>query len=112
MDKEYAFKIINNYINKLVLNKVNLHSAYLFGSFAKGNNHEDSDIDLALVLDSISNEFETEIKLMTLRKNEEILIEPHIFDKKDFLKINPFINEIVNTGIKINYWKKNVINGS
>lgn len=101
MDKKYALKLINDYISKLLLNKINVHSAYLFGSFAKDNNHKDSDIDLAIVLDKVLNKFETEVKLMTLRKNDETLIEPHIFEKDDFENRDPFIIEILNTGIQI-----------
>lgn len=101
MDKKYAFRITSDYINRLLLNKINIHSAYLFGSFAKGNYHKDSDIDLAIVLDKVQNMFETEIKLMTLRKNDETLIEPHVFEKDDFQIANPFFEEILNAGIKI-----------
>ena len=101
MDKEYAIKITNDYINRLLLNKINVQSAYLFGSFAKGNQHKDSDIDLAIVVDKVNDMFETEIKLMTLRKNDETIIEPHIFEKEDFIKLNPFINEILKTGIQL-----------
>ena len=101
MDKKDALKLTNEYINRLLLNKINIHSAYLFGSFAKGNNKKDSDIDLAIVFDEVLNMFETEIKLMTLRKENETIIEPHVFEKDDFVEVNPFINEILNTGIKI-----------
>ncbi len=101
MDKKDALKLTNEYINRLLLNKVNIHSAYLFGSFAKGNSKKDSDIDLAIVFDKVVNMFETEIKLMTLRKDNETIIEPHVFEKDDFVRINPFISEILNTGIKI-----------
>ena len=101
MDKNDALKLTNEYINRLLLNKINIHSAYLFGSFAKGNNKKDSDIDLAIVFDEVLNMFETEIKLMTLRKENETIIEPHVFEKDDFVEVNPFINEILNTGIKI-----------
>ncbi len=101
MDKKYALKIVDDYINRLLLNKIKIHSAYLFGSYAKGKNRADSDIDLAIVLNKVKNTFETEIKLMTLRKNNETIIEPHIFEKEDFFKLNPFISEILNTGIQI-----------
>ncbi|MEA2043468.1 MAG: nucleotidyltransferase domain-containing protein [Bacteroidota bacterium] len=101
MDKKDALRIIDDYINRLIINKINIHSAYLFGSFAKENNHANSDIDLAIVINKIKNSFETEIKLMTLRKKHETIIEPHIFDKDSFKKVNPFINEIINTGIQI-----------
>ena len=101
MDKNDALKITNEYIDRLLVNKINIHSAYLFGSFAKGNNNKYSDIDLAIVFDKVLNMFETEVKLMTLRKDNETIIEPHVFEKDDFVRINPFINEILNTGIKI-----------
>jgi len=102
MDKEYAIKLINEYVNKLKLNKIDIQSAYLFGSFAKGKNTIDSDIDLAIVMDKVLNKFEIEVKLMTLRKNEETIIEPHVFQKDEFNRFNPLINEILNTGIQIN----------
>ncbi len=101
MDKEYAIVLISKYINKLKLNNINVQSVYLFGSFAKGNNNIDSDIDLAIVMDKVFNKFETEVKLMTLRKNEETIIEPHVFQKDEFNIINPLFSEIINTGIKI-----------
>ena len=101
MDKKSALDLINIYINRLMSNNINVNSAYLFGSFAKGKNNENSDIDLALILDDYFDDFETQIKLMTLRKGEETIIEPHIFKKNDFSINNPFINEIVNSGIRI-----------
>ena len=101
MDKKDALRITNDYINKLLLNELHIHSAYMFGSFSKGDNNKDSDIDLAIVFDTLVNTFETEIKLMTLRKGDETIIEPHVFEKDEFVKINPFINEILETGIKV-----------
>ena len=101
MDKKYALKIIDTYIKRLLLNKINIHSAYLFGSYAKEQNKKDSDIDLAIILYKITNQFDTEIKMMTLRKKDETIIEPHVFEKRDFNRKNPFIYEIINSGIKI-----------
>ena len=101
MDKENAIKLINKYINRLKYNKINIQSAYLFGSFAKGINSKYSDIDLALILDDYMNDFDMQIKLMTLRKGNETIIEPHVFEKNEFDKNNPFVNEIINSGIKI-----------
>jgi|AntAceMinimDraft_17_1070374.scaffolds.fasta_scaffold192339_1 predicted nucleotidyltransferase len=101
MDKKAALDLISIYINRLISNNINVNSAYLFGSFAKGKNNENSDIDLALILDDYSDDFETQVKLMILRKGEETIIEPHVFKKNDFSENNPFINEIVNSGIRI-----------
>jgi len=100
MDKEYAIELIIKYIDKLKSNKISIQSAYLFGSFAKGNNN--SDIDLAIVMDKVFTKFDTEVKLITLRKNDEVIIEPHVFQKDEFNSFNSMINEILNTGIQIN----------
>ena len=101
MDKEFALKLIKSYINKLIINNININSAYLFGSFAKGISNKNSDIDLALIIDDYLNDFEMQIKLMTLREGEETIIEPHLFNKKEFNKNNPFVNEIIKSGIQI-----------
>ena len=94
--------IINNKRKLLGICKKN-DIVYLgvFGSFAKGKGNKNSDIDLALIIDDYTDDFETQIKLMTLREGDETIIEPHIFNKKDFKKNNPFINEIINSGIRI-----------
>ena len=101
MDQKYAFKLIDNYLNRLKSKEISVQSAYLFGSFAKGSFHKDSDIDLAIVFDEVKNMFDTEVMLMTLRKDDETLIEPHVFEKSDFVGRDPIVNEILSNGIKI-----------
>ena len=44
-----------------------------FGSYAKDNAHEQSDIDIALVLSKIDNKFESQVQLMKLRRNFSIV---------------------------------------
>ena len=76
---------------------------WLFGSFAKGNFHEDSDIDVALVIDSFDenyNIFEMEPILWKLSEKVDYRIEPHLIAKDtDF---SGFLTEINKTGIRIN----------
>lgn len=45
--------------------------------------------------------FDTEVKLMTCRKNEETLIEPHLFSKSDINKHEPLIEQIIKFGEQI-----------
>ena len=41
----------------------------MFGSYAKGTEHKDSDIDIAVITDDIKTDtFDEEVKLMILRK--------------------------------------------
>jgi predicted nucleotidyltransferase len=48
MDKKEALRIAKRYIDS-ISDKFQIESAILFGSFAKGTNHPDSDIDIAIV---------------------------------------------------------------
>ena len=74
----------------------------LFGSYAKGTNHEDSDIDIAVVSSDIKNKFDDMTTLMRLRRDIDLRIEPHPIKTEEF-KANetPFIDEIIRTGIEV-----------
>lgn len=81
---------------------LDLHSVYLFGSYAKGKSHQDSDIDIAVVAEGFSGDIiEDTHMLMKFRRNIDKRIEPHPFSIHEFTVDNPFVREIINTGIKI-----------
>lgn len=101
MDKKDAIKIARQYLAYLTKNDFDIKAAYIFGSFAKENSHKDSDIDLAVVLHNFSNSFNIEVKSMILRRKNETIIEPHLFDQTEFNSSNPFANEILKTGLEI-----------
>jgi predicted nucleotidyltransferase len=77
------------YINFLREMNPNVKKAYLFGSYAKGNIHADSDIDLAIVFKDFTDSFDTQVQLMKLRRKFDTRIEPHVFRESDFKEINP-----------------------
>ena len=102
MDQTNALAISRNYLQRLKEMNFNFSDAWLFGSYAKGDQHKDSDIDIAIVMnDNTQVSFETEVKLMTCRKGEETLIEPHVFSRSDFEETSPLVNQIVNFGVLI-----------
>ena len=101
MDQKRAFEIVKEYLAYLKENKYNIQKAYIFGSYAKGNFHEDSDIDLAIVLKNLSNSFTMQIQLMKLSRKFDSRIEPHPLDAEIFDKSHPFAYEILSTGIEI-----------
>ena len=100
MDKETAIKIAKRYVD-LVNKKFQTERVILFGSYAKGTFHEDSDIDLALIFKSINDIIEMQIELMKMRRDEDLLIEPHPFILSDFNPSNPVVSEILKSGIEI-----------
>ncbi|MCX6238532.1 MAG: nucleotidyltransferase domain-containing protein [Bacteroidia bacterium] len=78
-----------------------LKKAYLFGSYAKGNEHMDSDIDIAVVIGKMDDFFAIQMELMRLRRTIDLRIEPHPIWEGDFNIQNPFAFEIQNTGIEL-----------
>jgi len=99
---ETARKYISQIPDDLGLKKV-----YLFGSYAHGLEREESDIDLALVLENMTNFFSTQMLLMRLRRKVDLRIEPHPIEEKDFNSMNPFAYEIQKNGIEITIDNKN-----
>ena len=101
MDKINALNIVMQYLKRLKENNINFSDVWLFGSYAKGLQQANSDIDLAIVLDDKEKTFDTEVKLMIIRRGEETLIEPHAFTKDEFDKNLPIVNQIINNGERI-----------
>lgn len=100
MDKESAIKIANQYIDN-ISNKYEILQAFVFGSFAKGTNHEDSDIDIAIVIETALDIIDTQIDMMKLRRKVDLRIEPHPFKSTDFNEENPVVHEILRSGIRL-----------
>jgi predicted nucleotidyltransferase len=85
----------------LIPEEIGVKKAYLFGSFAKGKEREESDIDIAVIVENMPDFFSTQRFLMRLRRQVDLRIEPHPIMEKDFNSSNPFASEIEKTGIKI-----------
>jgi predicted nucleotidyltransferase len=79
-----------------------LKKAFLFGSYAKGSQNIDSDIDIALVLENMNDFFSMQRLLMQLRRKIDLRIEPHPISTENFTNANPFVSEIQKSGVEIN----------
>jgi predicted nucleotidyltransferase len=96
-------------INKIALayasilkREFSLEGLYLYGSYAKGNFHQDSDIDLAVISCDFSGDvIDDTFKLMKLRRLVDNRIEPHPFLTKEFTDDNPLAREVMRTGIQL-----------
>lgn len=101
INKEIA-EIVDKYI-AVVKENYDVVAIILFGSYAKGTEHKDSDIDIAVITDDIKTDtFDEEVKLMILRKGIDYRIEPHIITVADYENDEtPFVVEVKNTGIKV-----------
>lgn len=99
-----ALKIAQDYLREVRALGVGVQRAILFGSFAHNQQHEWSDIDLALFADDF-------IGLAALDKErfrslhvmpKFMSIETHTFPAQRLEEDDPFVEEIKRTGVEIN----------
>lgn len=86
---------------KLIPSEMKVKKAYLFGSYAQGNEREESDIDIAIILGNMTDFFDAQMQLMRIRRKVDLRIEPHPISELEFNEMNPFAYEIKKTGIEI-----------
>lgn len=98
MDKEQTIKLAQRY-KTAVAERLPLKAFYLYGSYSKGNHTEDSDIDIAVVVERLSdNYFEDTPLLWKLKRGISNLIEPVLLAED---ADNPLYADILKTGIRI-----------
>jgi predicted nucleotidyltransferase len=102
MDKVATINILTAFLKAIPRDKFTLSKAYLFGSYARNTQHEESDIDLAVVIKNLSDPFSAQVELMKLRRNFDLRIEPHPFRESDFSIQDPLVYEILKYGQEIN----------
>jgi predicted nucleotidyltransferase len=101
MQKARTRKIVEKYARRLKEKNIPLSRIYLFGSFSRGDERKDSDIDVAVVLrKKETDDLVGEVGVATI--GIDTRIEPHIFSEKDFkTRATPLIEEVIETGIKV-----------
>ena len=99
MDKAEAINKIRQY--RLLLKEYfDVDKVYLFGSYANDTNRVDSDIDVAIVVNSIKGDyFSTTPLIWKLRRQIDDRIEPILIEKDN--DTSGFLEEIQNSGIEI-----------
>jgi predicted nucleotidyltransferase len=103
--RDVVIETVRNYARRIEANGVHLQTVILYGSFAKGTQHEWSDIDVALVADEFTGFYFDDAKLIPYMGFKQpypyTRIEAKTYSTKYFLEGDPFIEEITKTGIKI-----------
>ena len=110
LTRNAVIEIVRNYAQDIEKNGVNLREVILYGSFAKETQHEWSDIDVALVADEFSGFTFNDKKLFPYVgiKKPYIRIETKTYQTDYFNHGDPFIEEIIKTGIKIKNQKSKI----
>jgi len=88
----------------VIINQFNIDKILLFGSHARGDFHEYSDIDLIIVGDFEERFFDRIGNILDLAPHD-LNIEPLVYTKEEFEKMeahgNPFILTAINEGLNL-----------
>lgn len=99
MDKNEIIAKLTDY-KHLLEEHFDIDKIILFGSYAKGNPREDSDIDVAVIVKKIKGDyFSTTPVLWKLRRQIDDRIEPVLFETG--IDKSGFLTDIINYGIEI-----------
>jgi predicted nucleotidyltransferase len=97
-----VLKNVQLFLDKLRLSGFHISKAYIFGSYARGQEDKWSDIDVAIVSPQIGNDrFEERIKLTELAISVDDRLEPLPFNLDSFSDDDPFVQQIKNEGLAI-----------
>ena len=96
MDKKQAVEIVERYAG-VVKENFPVKKIILYGSYAKETAGKDSDIDVAVVFDSIEDDYlSTGALLFKLSRDIDLRIEPVLVEQGD--DVSGFLDEITKTG--------------
>lgn len=96
MDKTAVVECVKK-LADLIKQNFPVKKVILFGSYAKGYAREDSDIDVAVLIDQIEGDFlSAEAKLFQLRRKINSRIEPILLETMN--DHSGFLEEIMKTG--------------
>ena len=99
MDKSEVINKIRQY-RFLLKDHFDIEKVYLFGSYARETNREDSDIDVAIIVKKIKGDyFSTTPLIWKLRRQIDDRIEPILIEKNN--DSSGFLEEIQKSGIEI-----------
>ena len=95
-------KTVNKFLDQLREKGIPVEAAYLFGSYAKGREKEWSDIDVAVISSTISDDrLEERIRFTKISSTIDSRIEPVPFRPDTFVDEDPLVWEIKREGIRI-----------
>jgi uncharacterized protein len=102
VNQQSAINIIRNLSNDILSMGIHLRKVVLFGSYAKNTPTEHSDIDVLLVADEFTGFGFKDISLFTKALRKYNNIHPKTIPPADIIDKDPFITEILKSGIEIN----------
>ena len=96
MDKSYVIDCVRLLAEK-ARQTLDVRQIILFGSYAKGNATDESDIDIAVITGSpVADWLEASAELYRISGSIDLALEPHLMDTEN--DRSGFLEEIMKTG--------------
>jgi len=96
-------KIVKRFIN-LIIKKFNLKKIIIFGSFARGDYHKGSDLDL-IIVGEFKERFIDRIGKIIELNDSDLEIDVMVYTEEEFQKMikerRPFIEQVLDEGIVV-----------
>jgi predicted nucleotidyltransferase len=99
--REIAINTAKSFVRDCKSNGLTFYKVFLFGSVAKGNIHEWSDIDLLLISDQFNDNVFDNLKLYSKINIKYPIIETHPYPTNYYMAGDSFINEVIKESIEI-----------
>jgi uncharacterized protein len=100
--KSTVIDLIRKYITRLNQNNISVQKVVLFGSYMKGTQREDSDIDIAVISSGFAGDRYSDRRMIVpFRRGIDSRIEPMPFTPEEFAAGGTLIDEIKKTGKEI-----------
>jgi len=99
--RETAINTAKSFVRDCELNGLTFYKVFIFGSVAKGNMHEWSDIDLLLISDQFSENIFDNLKLYSKINIKYPLIETHPYPTSYYKNGDSFIAQITKESIEL-----------
>jgi len=99
--RETAINTAKSFVRDCELNGLTFYKVFIFGSVAKGNMHEWSDIDLLLISDQFSENIFDNLKLYSKINIKYPLIETHPYPTSYYKNGDSFIAQVTRESIEL-----------
>jgi len=101
-EKVLVMEKVKRYLNELTRHGINIERAYLYGSYARGNYHKDSDIDIVIISSDFQGmRFYDWKQIVPFRRDIDVRIEPMPYRPEDFTDSDPLAVEVMANGEEI-----------
>ena len=104
MAQDEVIKILHKYISLLGASGIPVAKAYLYGSYARNEANDDSDIDIMLVSEIFDQEGDKiRAKAWLATEKIDVRIEPYMIGLQKFLsdEVSPLLQQVKQEGIEI-----------